>query len=177
VRIAAGRFKGRRLPEVRGARPVGGRLKTSLFSVLAERVEGARVLDLCAGVGGLGLEALSRGARHVTLVELQPETAAGLRAFLRQTGCESEAEVRVLDALGGELPVGPFDLIFLDPPFEAWQGSDPATLLGRPLRVLAPEGVLIAKVPARLRVPSVPGFRLERRTKVASVAYLLLEPA
>ena len=153
MRIAAGRFKGRRLPAVQGARPVGGRLKTSLFSVLEGWMEGARVLDLCAGVGGFGLEALSRGAEHVTLVEKDRQAAAALTAFLREVGCEAEATVVAGDALAGPLPSGPFDLIFLDPPYAAWEAAAPADLLARPVLLLAPEGLLVAKIPSRLDLP------------------------
>jgi len=149
-------------------------LKTSLFGVLQDRLPGARVLDLCAGVGGLGLEALSRGARRVTFVEQDAQAARDLRTFLETVGAQPEAEVRVGDALTATLPAGPFDLIFLDPPFALWFQEPPAERLARPLASLAPEGLLIAKIPARLEVPGDRRYRILRRTKVASTAYLLL---
>ena len=175
MRIEAGRFRGRSLPRPRGARPVGGRLKSSLFGVLAGRLEGARVLDLCAGVGGLGLEALSRGAASVVLIEKDARQADALRHWLEEVGAsDTEACVLRRDALGGPVPGGPFDLVFLDPPFPFWADDRARTLLALATGVLAPGGVVAAKLPAREALPEDPAWTLRRRRTMGSVAWALV---
>lgn len=177
MRIGAGRFKGRRLPAARSARPVGARLKTSLFSVLAGRLEGARVLDLFAGAGGFGLEALSRGARCAVFVERDRTACRALRRWLEEAGAAGEAEVLCRALERGAWPAGPFDVVFLDPPFQAWSGPEGVALLERALATLAPEGVVVVKLPARARLPEDSGRRLLRRTAVSSAAYAIFAAA
>ncbi len=174
MRISAGRFKGRRLPAVRSARPVGGRLKTSLFSVLAPRLEGARVLDLFAGIGGLGLEALSRGAADVLLLEKDAHAVRALQAWIREAGVDAEARAQRRDLLRGGLPAGPFDVVFLDPPFALWEGPEAARLIARGVACLAPEGILVLKIPERMDLPEDPRWTVLRRTAAASAAYALV---
>jgi 16S rRNA (guanine966-N2)-methyltransferase len=119
MRVVAGAFKGRRLQAPRGSRtrPTADRVREAVFSVLGD-VSAARVLDLYAGSGALGIEALSRGAASATFVERDQRAAAILRRNLEAVG--AEAEVRRQDALrflAGE--AGPFDLVFVDPPYDA----------------------------------------------------------
>lgn len=177
MRIQAGRFKGRRLPSPRGARPVPARLKTSLFGVLMPRIPEARVLDLCAGVGGFGLEALSRGAAHVTFVERDLRAAAAIEAWLVDAGASDEARVVRGEWTRGARG-GPFDLVFLDPPYEAWE-RDPRVAAGLEAvrRVLAEGGVLVVKRPVRAGPWQRPGFEVVRRVEVASTAYEILRGA
>lgn len=177
MRISAGRFKGRRLPAVGAARPVGGRLKTSLFSVLAADLKGARVLDLCAGVGGFGLEALSRGAREVLLLDSDALAVKALRDWIEAAGASTEARAERRDVLRGKLPEGPFDVVFLDPPYALWEGEQVTQLIERGLACTAPKGLLVLKIPERMDLPEDPRWRLLRRTAVASAAYALLEPS
>jgi 16S rRNA (guanine966-N2)-methyltransferase len=123
TRIVAGRLGGRRLRVPRGSavRPTSDRVREALFSTLGARVVDAVVLDLFAGSGALGIEALSRGARTVTFVERDRATARVLRDNLATL--DLEADVRVTDAARfvGELPAatpsGPFDLVLCDPPY------------------------------------------------------------
>jgi 16S rRNA (guanine966-N2)-methyltransferase len=119
MRVVAGAFKGRRLQAPRGSRtrPTADRVREALFSMLSD-VSGARVLDLYAGSGALGIEALSRGAAAATFVESDPRAVAALRRNLEAVG--SEAAVRRQDALRflGRAR-GPFDLVFVDPPYDA----------------------------------------------------------
>lgn len=176
MRIGAGRFKGRRLPEATGARPVGGRLKTSLFSVLEADLEGARVLDLCAGVGGLGLEALSRGAAEVVLVERDAGAAAALRGWIEKAGCGDEVRVLEADALGPPTAAEPFDIVFLDPPFAiwesvVWEGGAEENPLARALQSTRPDGLLVLKLPRWLHVPEKSDRRLLVRKVVGDAAY------
>lgn len=126
MRIVAGRFRGRSLASVGKGdkaahlRPTADRVRESLFSILDHlgAVEGVRVLDLFAGTGALGLEALSRGAAHVTFVE-DGRVAGGLiRRNLGLLDCGGECDVVRRDATRlGPCPVPPHDLVFLDPPY------------------------------------------------------------
>jgi 16S rRNA (guanine966-N2)-methyltransferase len=120
VRIIGGVWRGRRVefPEVPGLRPTPDRVRETLFNWLQHAVAGGRCLDLFAGSGALGLEALSRGAGGVVFVETAPAAAQTLRVQLQRLGGETRA--RVLD-LGAarflRTPGEPFDIVFLDPPF------------------------------------------------------------
>ena len=120
LRIIGGVWRGRRLrfppsPEIR---PTPDRVRETLFNWLAARVPGARCLDLFAGSGALGLEALSRGAAHATFVERDPAAASEICARLAQWGAHA-ASVEQTDARGflARPPAAPFDIVFLDPPF------------------------------------------------------------
>jgi 16S rRNA (guanine966-N2)-methyltransferase len=118
VRIVAGEFKGRRLRMPRGAptRPTADRVREALFSMLGD-VTGARVLDLYAGSGALGIEALSRGAATAVFVERDARAAAAIRANLDAVGVE--AEISGQDALAYLTRAdGVFDLVFCDPPYD-----------------------------------------------------------
>jgi 16S rRNA (guanine966-N2)-methyltransferase len=118
VRVVAGEFKGRRLQAPRGAgtRPTADRVREALFSMLGD-VSGARVLDLYAGSGALGIEALSRGAESAVFVERDRHALAALRRNLEAVGVD--AEVRSQDALRFiARPEGVFDLVFCDPPYD-----------------------------------------------------------
>src|SRR5512143_3265708 len=88
LRVIAGAYKGRRLktPTWEGLRPTSDRLRETLFNILAPRIEGARVLDGFAGTGALGIEALSRGAAHVTFVDSDPRAIALVLENLRRCG-------------------------------------------------------------------------------------------
>src|SRR5437879_1293812 len=104
MRIIAGKFRGRKLksPPSLQTRPTSDRLRETLFNILAPRIEGARFLDLCAGTGAVGIEALSRGAAHVTFVDQSREMCALIEANLEALEVdEGEADVLGLD--GSEL--------------------------------------------------------------------------
>ncbi|HZD18768.1 MAG TPA: 16S rRNA (guanine(966)-N(2))-methyltransferase RsmD [Actinomycetota bacterium] len=128
LRIVAGEFGGRRIetPAGRGTRPTADRVREAWFSALGDRVVGARVLDLFAGSGALGLEALSRGAARAHFVESDGRAAAVLRRNIAALGVAERTEVTVGDAFVF-LPMAsgrglPFDLVLADPPY----GSDAA---------------------------------------------------
>jgi 16S rRNA (guanine(966)-N(2))-methyltransferase RsmD len=143
VRIFAGQWKRRHLEVPEGARPTSGRAREALFSILQKRVPGARVLDLYAGSGAVGIEAISRGADRAVLVE---KDAAVLRRNLAKLP-PAEGEIEVLEedaeaALARLASRGVrFDLVFSDPPYSPRSPvSDPrAGVAG----VLAPEGIFI----------------------------------
>jgi 16S rRNA (guanine966-N2)-methyltransferase len=121
MRIVAGEFGGRRLRVPRDARvrPTADRVREAWMSILAPELEGARVLDLFAGSGALGLEALSRGAAHTTFVELASGSLVALRANIESLDVANRTTVRRGDALRfvRDLTPGAYDLAFADPPY------------------------------------------------------------
>jgi 16S rRNA (guanine(966)-N(2))-methyltransferase RsmD len=148
VRVIAGTFKGRRLQAPPGldTRPTADRVREALFSILGPRVEHARVLDLFAGSGALGIEALSRGARAATFVDSAAPAVRVVAANLDAVGAEAEvvrAEARRF--LGGaSRSARQYDLVFLDPPYRL------AASFGRDLSaavpaVLAPEALVVVE--------------------------------
>jgi len=124
-RVIAGSAGGVRLTAPGpGTRPFTDRVKQTLFAILEPDLEGAVVLDLFAGSGALGVEALSRGAREVVLVERDPASARAIGDLLAQLRCD-RGHVEQVDALAwlerGPPASRPFDIVFLDPPYgEAW---------------------------------------------------------
>jgi 16S rRNA (guanine966-N2)-methyltransferase len=178
MRIGAGRWKNALLPAAgKDVRPVPGRLRTSLFSVLGGRVEGATVLDLCAGVGALGLEALSRGADRAVFVDADPAAVRALRTWIERRGAEGVATAVVADARRGVWPPGPYDLVFLDPPFGVWRGGGGAArpFLQRAIEGLWATGRVVVKLPTDAAIPGGPWRVVDRRSQ-GEVAYALLEP-
>lgn len=122
LRIVAGIWRSRllQIADVPGLRPTSERIRETLFNWLAPRIPGARCLDLCAGTGALGIEALSRGAAELVFVERSAAATKTLRGNLASLG-GTGAEVLSLDArryLAGSA-AKPFDIVFLDPPFKA----------------------------------------------------------
>ncbi len=123
MRIVAGEFKGRKLkPPPLPARATDERVREAWFNILAAEVSGARAVDLFAGSGALGLEALSRGAQHVTMVERSRRSLRSLESNVGTLGVEERTSVIVSDvfkylpSLASVAP--PFDLAFADPPFD-----------------------------------------------------------
>ncbi len=121
LRIIGGQWRGRKLqfPVADGLRPTGDRIRETLFNWLAPDIEGAHCLDLFAGSGALGLEALSRGAASCTFIESNRLAAEAIREHLRVLNCSegTVAETSAIDWLAREGQA--FDIIFLDPPFAA----------------------------------------------------------
>jgi 16S rRNA (guanine966-N2)-methyltransferase len=141
VRVVAGSFKGRRLVAPRGTRtrPTADRVREALFSMLGD-VEGARVLDLYAGSGALGIEALSRGAESAVFVERDAQALAAIERNLAAVG----AEARVLRQPAERFLAtakGPFDLVFCDPPYDF--ASRLAGTLAERLPAVTPPGARI----------------------------------
>ena len=122
MRVIAGELKGRRLaaPDWPGLRPTSDRLRETLFNVLAPRIGGARFLDGYAGTGAVGIEALSRGAAHVTFVEHDRRAQALIETNLAHCGVKDRyAIIRAGFRGTAERLDGPFDILFLDPPYGA----------------------------------------------------------
>lgn len=127
MRIVAGEWRGRRLigPAGRSTRPTADRTREALFSMLASRLgsfEGLKVADLYAGSGALGFEALSRGAEHVTFVEMDRAALSAIKANAETLGASNRIAVRAISA--AQLPKAePVDLIFADPPYQPDSGT------------------------------------------------------
>lgn len=178
MRVIAGRFRSRTLAAPAGlaTRPTSDRLRETLFNVLAPRIEGARFLDLYAGSGAVGIEALSRGAEQVVFVEKAPAALKVLRANLERLEIRDGFSVQAMAVgtfLKRELRIPPrspnardwghprpagsgaggFDVVFLDPPYEA-EGEYAATLgiLGHAAGLLARGAVVIAEHRRKFRL-------------------------
>lgn len=121
MRIVAGEWRGRRLkpPADARVRPTADRVREAWMSIIQGDLADARVLDLFAGSGALGLEALSRGAQSATFVELASRSLAALRSNVGALGAEAQSTVHRGDALvfAGKLAAGEFDVAFADPPY------------------------------------------------------------
>jgi 16S rRNA (guanine966-N2)-methyltransferase len=121
MRIVAGQFGGRRLviPKDTRVRPTADRVREAWMSILGEELNGARVLDLFAGSGALGLEALSRGATTATFVELNPPSLRALEQNVATLALENVVTVHRGDAMrfAERLPERGFDIVFADPPY------------------------------------------------------------
>ncbi len=178
-RIIAGRWRGRRLefPDTGRLRPTPDRVRETLFNWLSRAIEGARCLDLYAGSGALGLEALSRGAGGCVFVERDGRALDAIRAHcerLEATGAETVGG----DALAFLRGSGRrFDVIFLDPPFDAQPWAD---LLGTIVerQLLLPGGQIYLETLASAGVPELPeGLLLARSKKAGRVGYHLVTTA
>jgi 16S rRNA (guanine966-N2)-methyltransferase len=166
--VIAGAAKGRRLRTLRGTatRPTTDQARTTIFDVLGSLVDGARVLDLFAGSGALGIEALSRGAAECVFVEQSREACSVILANLEATAMRGRAVIRRADAVRwlSRRAATPFDLVFLDPPYGLG-----LPFVGRILGRLAghgwvrPGGTVVAEAETG-DVPWPPGFR-ETRTR------------
>lgn len=200
LRIIAGQWRGRRwrFPEGPDIRPTPDRVRETLFNWLAPYIRGARVLDLFAGSGALGLEALSRGAAHATCVDADAKAVAALRerctewsAASREAGAPvGGAEFHRADALAflatparRSAPGGsssdvdaavPFDIVFLDPPFGANLWGEAAARLESG-GWLAPEAFVYVEAPAGALPPGLPAaWHPWRDGKAGEVGYHLL---
>lgn len=173
LRIVGGTLRGSRLTvaDAPGLRPTPDRVRETLFNWLAPIIDGARCLDLFAGTGALGIEALSRGAAAVDFVEADPRLADDLRANLarlKQTarvhGGEALAFVRTTDAC--------WDIVFVDPPFAADLWGATAQALEQQPR-LSPEAWIYVEFPANT-VPQLPeNWRLHREGRAGAVRFAL----
>jgi 16S rRNA (guanine(966)-N(2))-methyltransferase RsmD len=174
MRIIAGRFRSRLLKAVPGlaVRPTPDRLREAMFNVLAGRLEGCTFLDAFAGSGAVGLEALSRGAQHVILIEKSPAALHVIRENI--AGLEVGAEVTVLRGSAARLLEGiTADIAFVDPPYEQVNQYSVALLtLSRTGCALA-----IAQHPSRLTLEEQYGrFRRQRVLRQGDNALSFYEP-
>ncbi|MEJ8571071.1 16S rRNA (guanine(966)-N(2))-methyltransferase RsmD [Microbaculum marinum] len=172
MRVVGGRFKGLTLatPKGHAIRPTSDRLREAVFNILEhsydDPVSGARVLDLCAGTGALGIEALSRGARSAVFVDMSAEARALIRRNLEAAGIMGLARISKRDVahLGPAGQQGGFTLAFLDPPYE--KGLADKALAGLSRGGWLAEGALaVVEERAGVELKLPPGYmERERRT-------------
>ncbi len=165
MRVITGAARGRRLKELQGmeTRPTTDRVKEGIFNIIQFDIEGRRVLDLFAGTGQLGIEALSRGAARAVLVEQRRDAAALVRENLKITGLGENARVVNGESLAFLASCGEkFDLIFLDPPYAAELWDSALEAISR-FDILSNHGIIICESPAERVMPELaPPYRVHR---------------
>jgi 16S rRNA (guanine966-N2)-methyltransferase len=174
LRVSGGEARGRRLKTPKNIRPTQGMVKQAIFNMVGPDIEGATVLDLFAGSGALGIEALSRGAAGVTFVDQQPRGLAILRQNLDVLGFKDRAHVvrgdvvRWLEASPDR--VRSADFVFLDPPYED-------VVLDRALQALDREvgdAVVLAEHSRRRALPSLQRLRIDRQRRYGDTIVTVL---
>lgn len=165
-----------RAPSGRAVRPTPARVKEALFSILGAQIDGANVLDLYAGSGALGLEALSRGAARATFVEAHRPTAAALRRTVAELALGERATVvaqpveRAAQSLDGR-----YDVVFADPPYaQPYPAGAFASLRRR--GAIDGASLVVYEHSARGTPPDDPEFLLERTARYGEVALAFLRP-
>lgn len=157
VRIISGRFGGRKIeaPDTTRTHPMSERIRNALFNSIGEEIVGAEVLDVFAGTGAIGLEALSRGADHVTFIE--KDRIAQKILARNVTTLNVETQVTMIRTTAANWLAtsnnDQFDIIFADPPYHDPQFSTVAQLFG----LLKPGGLMVLSHPGRGEVPTRPG--------------------
>ena len=177
MRIVAGKFRGKTLtsPSDLSIRPTADRVRESIFNILSSRLgpvfDGVRVLDLFAGTGALGLEALSRGAAHVTFVDMGAEARGLIRDHIEAFGAGGITKLLRRDAtdLGTPGSLKPFDLVFLDPPYGQGLGEQALANLAAG-GWLAPSATLVFEESAAANVEIPAGFTLDDRREYGAAA-------
>jgi 16S rRNA (guanine966-N2)-methyltransferase len=181
MRIVAGKFRGKQLssPSDDSIRPTADRVRESMFNILGSRLgpvlDGKRVLDLFAGTGALGLEALSRGAEHVTFVDTGAESRGLVRDHIQAFGVAGITKLlrRDATALGTPGTFGQFDLVFLDPPYGQQLGEKALAELAAN-GWLKPGTTIVWEESAEVPITVPDGFTLddEREYGAAAVRFL-----
>jgi 16S rRNA (guanine966-N2)-methyltransferase len=181
MRIVAGKFRGKQLssPDDDSIRPTADRVRESVFNILVSRLgpnfDGLRVLDLFAGTGALGLEALSRGASNVVFVDTGAEARGLIRDHIEAFGAGGVAKLLRRDAtsLGPAGTMGPVDLVLLDPPYGKGLGEQ--ALLSLQLgNWLKPETLLVLEESSEAALSLPEGFALDDRREYGAAAIHLL---
>ena len=157
MRVITGTARGRRLKELQGmeTRPTTDKVKESLFSIIQFDIEGRRVLDLFAGTGQLGIEALSRGAKSCLFVDRSAEALAVVKANCKTAGVDRQSDIRQGEAESFLANIrGPFDLALLDPPFHH---DTVAAVLPLLAAKMAPGGVVLCETEREADLPEQAG--------------------
>ena len=177
LRIIGGRWGGRNLEFLgaAGIRPTPNRVRETLFNWLASRIEGANCLDLFAGSGALGFEAVSRGAAAATLVEKDRQACAQIKS--ESTRFDTGA-VRVVaaDAFAFIRQARPaYDIVFLDPPFDRGLVRKALATLAENSRILSPSASIYIEWEPKTGVTPPPGFKVLHKKQASEVQYALLD--
>ncbi|HXG93949.1 MAG TPA: 16S rRNA (guanine(966)-N(2))-methyltransferase RsmD [Blastocatellia bacterium] len=180
MRVIGGIYRGRRLRAPAGleVRPTSDRLRESLFNILAPRIEGSRFLDICAGTGAVGIEALSRGASSATFIDRSRRSIAAIESNLRALGIEDEATVINRDAAAALKRLADeeqqFDIIFFDPPYASEIYSQVMRQLGTS-SIIADDSIVIvehrAKTPPATDYGKLKIYRVVRQGESALAFY------
>ena len=181
MRVIAGEWKGRRLasPTWEGVRPTSDRLRETLFNILAPRLPGARVLDAYTGTGAIGIEALSRGAAHVTFLDRDARAVRLVERNLAACRAESEAPRRytvvTADATAFRPPAGErWTLAILDPPYADTRVPEALECLRPAMDV---DGLAVVEHASRRRLDRPPGWQIVRQLVAGDSALTFLQPA
>jgi len=174
LRVTGGESRGRRLKAPRNIRPTQGIVKEAIFNMVGPEIAGARVVDLFAGSGALGIEALSRGAAHVTFVDREPRGLAILRQNLDALGFKERSRVVRAEVAhwleGPPDEISEADVVFLDPPYED-------EVLDRALKALdrgTGEPTVVAEYSRRQSLPALARLRLERERRYGDTMVAVL---
>lgn len=179
MRIIAGQFRGRQLLSPKGAaiRPTSDRAREALFGILEHgepRLRGARFLDLFCGTAAIGIEACSRGAAAVLLIENDQEALALARANLARIGAPPHVRLIAADAARLGAAPQPFDLVFLDPPYRS--GLALPALTGLQEGWLAPGARIVVELAASEPLELPDGFGLEQERRYGTARFTFLRP-
>jgi 16S rRNA (guanine966-N2)-methyltransferase len=174
LRVGGGEARGRPLKTPKNIRPTQGLVKQAIFNIVAPEIEGARVLDLFAGSGALGIEALSRGAARATFVDREPRGLAILRQNLEVLGLQERSHVvrgdvvRWLETASDEVKGA--GLVFLDPPYED-------VVLDRALQALdrgVSEATVLAEHSRRQQLPALTRLKIDRQHRYGDTIVTVL---
>ena len=172
MRVITGSARGRRLYELGGmeTRPTTDRVKEGMFSALQFDIEGRRVLDLFAGTGQLGIEALSRGADFAVFVDCRADAVRLIKENLKVTNLQDRARVVTGDSMGYLATLrDQFDLVFLDPPYAAGL-LEPAIAALAKFDILRPHGIIVAEHPVAYTLPEPPKpYRLQKTYRYGKI--------
>jgi 16S rRNA (guanine966-N2)-methyltransferase len=183
MRVIAGSAGGLRLDVPKTAvRPTMDRVKAAIFSSLGDEIIGARVLDLFAGTGALGIEALSRGAASVLFVEEETSAVAAIERNLARTKLEGQVRKQdVFTFLRAAQIAEPFRVIFADPPYDKTKSGEQFTKLlldsVELIRMLEPAGVFVLEKRPEEQVPAAPLWKISRDRRYGATEVLFLQPA
>ena len=182
LRIIGGKWRGRKLAiaDVEGLRPTGDRIRETLFNWLQADISNARCLDLFAGAGALGLEALSRGAQSVTMIEYDATAAANLTAHCQLLEIDSNAckliKADAIRYLSNEnISPGSIDIVFIDPPFAANLWQSVIDLLEQQ-SILADDALIYIESPKNRPITPPTHWHSHREKTAGDVRYQLFKP-
>lgn len=180
MRVIAGAQRGRRLmgPRGPGLRPTSDRVKEALFSILSPRLEGAVVLDLYAGTGAIGIEALSRGAKHATFVEPHGASLRVLHANLERCRLSAQAAIYPCTAAAflkrHQTAEPTYDIVFADPPYDDEGAADLLSTFSRTTS-LRPTAALVLEHGSKAE-PTIEGLNLVRRYRYGDTTLSVFRP-